>query len=55
MGTFIGRQQTETKEPKERKPPAPKLDIRSMVDVDEMPDLFRSIDRKYNAKISINS
>lgn len=47
VGTFIGRQQTETKEPKERKPPAPKLDIRSMVDVDEMPDLFRSIDRKY--------
>ncbi|XP_034232554.1 oxidation resistance protein 1 isoform X4 [Thrips palmi] len=44
VGTFIGRQQTETKEPKERKPPAPKLDIRSMVDVDEMPDLFRSID-----------
>lgn len=46
MGTFIGRQQTETKEPKERRPPGPKLDIRSMVDVDEMPDLFRSIDRK---------
>ncbi|XP_034232568.1 nuclear receptor coactivator 7 isoform X15 [Thrips palmi] len=45
VGTFIGRQQTETKEPKERKPPAPKLDIRSMVDVDEMPDLFRSIDQ----------
>ncbi|KAK3913640.1 Oxidation resistance protein 1 [Frankliniella fusca] len=45
VGTFIGRQQTETKEPKERRPPGPKLDIRSMVDVDEMPDLFRSIDQ----------
>ncbi|XP_052121321.1 oxidation resistance protein 1 isoform X7 [Frankliniella occidentalis] len=44
VGTFIGRQQTETKEPKERRPPGPKFDIRSMVDVDEMPDLFRSID-----------
>ncbi|XP_052121318.1 uncharacterized protein LOC113203066 isoform X4 [Frankliniella occidentalis] len=45
VGTFIGRQQTETKEPKERRPPGPKFDIRSMVDVDEMPDLFRSIDQ----------
>lgn len=50
VGTFI-RQPTTSCEisssSKSSKPPAPKLDYRSMVSVDDMPELFVSFDSKY--------
>jgi LysM repeat protein len=45
VGTFI-RQPTETST-KSSKAPPPKLDYRSMVSVDDMPELFVSFDSKY--------
>lgn len=44
VGTFI-RQPTESST--KSKAPPPKLDYRSMVSVDDMPELFVSFDSKY--------
>lgn len=44
VGTFI-RQPTESSKPS--KAPPPKLDYRSMVSVEDMPELFVSFDSKY--------
>lgn len=49
MGTFIRNQHAATSkapETKESKAP-PKLDYRSMVSVEDMPELFVSFDSKY--------
>lgn len=52
VGTFIRQPTTSLSESssssKPSKPPAPKLDYRSMVSVDDMPELFVSFDSKYN-------
>ena len=55
MGTFISRQQTDAKEHKSEraKQTAPKLDIRSMVSVDDMPELFVSFDSKYRKQKAV--
>lgn len=44
VGTFI-RQPTESSKPS--KAPPPKLDYRSMVSVEDMPELFVSFDSEY--------
>lgn len=48
VGTFI-RQPTESSSKK--KEPPPKLDYRSMVSVEDKPDLFASIDSKYFTRV----
>ncbi|GLH04467.1 Nucleolar protein c7c, putative, partial [Gryllus bimaculatus] len=45
VGTFIRQPTTHQERPAHVKPPAPKLDYRSMVSVEDMPELFVSFDK----------
>lgn len=48
IGTFIRPHSSEGSQQKVAKAPPPKLDYRSMVSIDDMPELFVSFDSKYN-------
>lgn len=47
IGTFIRPNSSEGSQPKPVKTAPPKLDYRSMVSIDDMPELFVSFDSKY--------
>lgn len=51
VGTFIRQPTSGSDSSRSSKPPAPKLDYRSMVSVDDMPELFVSFDSKYISDI----
>lgn len=48
IGTFIRPNSSDGMQTKPTKAPPPKLDYRSMVSIDDMPELFVSFDSKYH-------